>query len=304
MAYTFKKTEKMVITFLAIGFIGALIILSLFLSQRSMFRIGQTYYSDFKSSKGIGKSTIITLHDIPIGVVKELVLTENNTVKVRFTIYRRYADRVKENSVLVLRNQIIGTTELVLYPGTDESPLVAEGGTVLSSDTAEGIIYRSLYERETSSSANIDNALLNANMIMSALNDPYTGLSPNLKEINSILIELNKSMTKGTLGYLLNDDGVVSLATNTLIIFEKSLSNIYNISEDTKELSLMLKKNKNNLETIINNTVIITDDLVITTKEINKMMPDMKTLVSNAAVISSNMAPVSKDIKNINKRFK
>ena len=304
MAYTFKKTEKMVVTFLTIGFIGTLILLSLFLSQRSMFRIGQTYFSDFKSSKGIRKSTIITLHDIPVGVVKEIILTEDNTIRVRFTIYSRYVNRVRENSVLVLRNQIIGTTELVLYPGSDDSPLVQEDATVISSDTEEGVRYRTAYERNISSSANIDNALLNANMIMSTLNDPYIGISPTLKEVNSILIELNKSMTKGTLGYLLNDDNVINMATNSFEIFEKSLSNIYYLSEDVKELSSLLRKNKNNFETIIDNTVIITDDLIITTKEINKMMPDMKILISNAALISSNMSPLAEDIKNINKRFR
>ena len=304
MAYTFKKTEKMVVTFLTIGFIGTLILLSLFLSQRSMFRIGQTYFSDFKSAKGISKSTIITLHNIPVGVVKEIILTEDNTIRVRLTIYSRYVNRVRENSVLVLRNQIIGTTELVLYPGSDDSPLVQEDATVLSSDTEEGVRYRSAYERNISSSANIDNALLNANMIMSTLNDPYIGVSPTLKEVNSILIELNKSMTKGTLGYLLNDDNVINMATNSFEIFEKSLSNIYYLSEDVKELSSLLRKNKNNFETIIDNTVIITDDLIITTKEINKMMPDMKILISNAALISSNMSPLAEDIKNINKRFR
>lgn len=304
MAYTFQKREKLATVFFTAGFVGLVIIAILFLSQRNLFRIGDIYYTEFKSSNGIRKSSLITLHDVPVGIVKDISITDNNTVYVEFLIYKEYVDRIRADSVLVLQTQIIGTRTLVLYPGTIDSPLIPEGGMVLSSDSPEGRQYRAAYDRDLSSSANIDNALLNANIMMSTLNDPTIGLSPTLREVNSILVELNNSMRDGTLRYLLNDTNVVTTTTNTLKILESSLSNIYYLSEDAREFSSVLKYNKDNLQTIIDNTVEITDNLVITTSNVNKIMPDMESLVSNAAFIASNVSPLSKDIKDMNRRFK
>lgn len=296
MAYIFKKTEKLVVFFITVTLISLAVMTLLIISRRNIFMAGKYYYAELKTARGIRASTAITLHDVPIGTVRGVALSTNDTIRLHIFIYKKYTDRIKTDSVLVLKTQIIGASELMLYPGSSSAPLLKEDEYIETSDTTLGSMYKRQYENKISGIANVDTAIANINAAMSSLNNPNQGLEPTLYELHSILKQINMSVTEGNIGYLLNNPDTKRILESSFSSIESIMSNAYITTIHLGRFSSMLNSKIPQIEKIINNTETLSVELVNTAKYMNIMMPHMISLTSNSAVIASNLTPWSKEI--------
>lgn len=304
MAYSFKNSEKLVIFFIFSAIVTLLIIIVLIVSQKNLFRSGNYYYAELKSARGIKQAIPITLQDIQIGSVKTVYLSDINTVNLKVFIYKDFVNRIRKESVLVLKTQLIGGIQLVLYPAPTNSSLTPEGGYIETSDTSLGSIYKRRYESKTAGNADIDLALENVNTLMQSLNNPDYGLSSVLFEFNSILTEFNLALTNGNIGYILNNPDSKRILESSFSSLETILSNTYSLTYDLSRFSRMLNNKTIKIEKIIDNTEILSSDLIKTVNYMNTMMPYMIKLTSNSAIIASNLVPVSKDLSKMKSKLK
>lgn len=304
MAYIFKKTEKIVAFFISVSLIALAILIVLIISQRNIFMTGKYYYAELKTARGIKTSTAITLQDVPIGTVRGITLDTNDTVRLKVFIYKKYTDRVRKDSVLVLKTQIIGASELVLYPGSSTSPLLEEDSYIETSDTTLGSMYKRQYENKIGGTANVDTAIANINTIMASLNNPNQGLEPTLYQLHSILSQINMSVTDGNMGYILNNPDTKRILENSFNSLESIVSNAYTTTIHLGRFSSMLNSKTPQIEKIINNTETLSSELVNTAKYMNMMMPHMINLTSNSALVASNLVPWSKEISKSSSKIR
>ncbi len=139
MRFMLRHSDKMVgmfaltgILFLAgaLGFVGI---------NKHWFQSNLEYESTFNTAEGLSPGLNLELHGFAIGRVKSLDLSEDNRVKVVFSIFPEFADRIVPGSVIELAVQPLGFgSSLVLYPGIGGGDPLPEGSLIPSTDMTEG----------------------------------------------------------------------------------------------------------------------------------------------------------------------
>ncbi len=140
MAYAFKPFEKVVGSFVVIT-VATLVIVALVLARnKGLFTENTinyfTYYTKADAVAGGGMK--ILYNGFTIGKTVNVELMDDDRVKVYFYIEKKFANRVRMDSVAHLNEGIIpGSTTITITRGRDSSELCT-GGRLYSSDEEEG----------------------------------------------------------------------------------------------------------------------------------------------------------------------
>jgi phospholipid/cholesterol/gamma-HCH transport system substrate-binding protein len=252
MAYVFKTAEKLVGVFVVLG--GLVLVVGVILIGRGgdWFAKKHHYYSWFNEGSGINAGMPVTFHGVGIGKVTKVRLNEQNKMDLNISILDEYHDRIRTDSVLVMRKGLIpGLTKTAfeISLGTNET-LLAGGSLILSSDMSNGrrlLEQRRLLARDTM----LDEIAASISRLVVTINDR---MGPN-GEITAVLRELGPTLAA------LRENQLLADRTFLKKELEKTLGNLNSLlvradRETLPELNRTIKELRALLETLKANPII------------------------------------------------
>lgn len=245
MAYTFSRMEKIVAIFIAAAVIIVFSMVIVITSQKGLWRAKTTFTTEFKSAKSLKENMAVTLQGLAVGKLTKFRINEENKVEASLVIYGEYADRVREDSVLVLNSPIIGSSELVLYPGSPDARQLKKDTFLPSSDTERGQLLKEKHDLAMKN-VGIDAILGDVTRLTKWINDPdgdfkmlMRGLSSSdgtVSRINLLLNDVHLLLRGSNINYYLNDP-------RARVDIDASLKNVRKITENFVDISEQLKGN-------------------------------------------------------------
>jgi phospholipid/cholesterol/gamma-HCH transport system substrate-binding protein len=109
----FRGIRKQVSTFLITALVGFASLVGVVAWKQGMFVAHTNIYFHARDATGINKGMPVRLHGVPVGSVREVILTEYGGVRVRMGINNDYLSRLPRNSQARLaREGYVGATSI------------------------------------------------------------------------------------------------------------------------------------------------------------------------------------------------
>jgi len=165
--------------------VGILVILALAILVFVVFMLGKNqrwfvkdseYRTYFTSASGISKNMPVQHKGFTIGRVKDVKLSEDDSVIIFFTIFEEYSKRVKEGSVVEVQESPIGLgSSFVFYFGRG-TEVIPEGNVIpeVNSPEAKPYMARGLTDIPKTSDR-IGNIVNQVNSILDTINQALIG---------------------------------------------------------------------------------------------------------------------------------
>ncbi len=183
MAYKFRNIEKTIGGFIVIAllvFIAGLV----FIAKGKKLIVKKNYYTTtFYSAMDLKKGMPVTYKGLTVGQVKDLYLNKDNMIEVEFYVYRRNADRVKEDSVVNITSPgPLAAKILALSPGGTNSKPAKNNSFLYSMHTEEGIrLLESQISQQPTSQADL--IVQNVQLLTAQLSNPKGPLMSTLRNL-------------------------------------------------------------------------------------------------------------------------
>ncbi|MEN2997879.1 MAG: MlaD family protein [Brevinematia bacterium] len=288
--YKFSVLEKIVGSVVVVT-IFLVFILILFLGRANeWFRPSVTYYTVLKSASDVTPGKKVYYKGIVIGKVSKVSLQGDDFFRVEFQIYSEYTNRVKSDSLFIVRSELLGGKKFDITQGGDQARVLNEGEMVYSLDTYEGKILaklRGYYSPEEDISRIINNISLITSYLVDYVSEEGE-VRKTLENINTILTNVNLSVAKLNTTTLPSVNTLLSerlpLLVSELIIalnqmqmslqdenIPKTLKNLKEITSDISEITEELKRNKGNISNLIVNLEKLSknlNDITVSLKDI------------------------------------
>lgn len=268
LRYRFANQVVGVFVILALALTVALIVL-MGANQR-WFRANYEYYSILPDARNVNVGMAVTFRGFTIGRVRDISLTRENDVDLRFTIQEEYLDQIRENSIIQVVSNPLGGGEIVFHQGREETPPLPEGSQIPLYDSKEGLRLREDNEVVVLRSAdpiaqiigqvdpilvNLDRVLLNVAELTGdleqALDGQLDGVVLDLARISTNLRETSEAFRdptgliptlldpQGSVATLLDDNnelydqitGVVSSLEQSVSSLQSSLEQVSRFAE-------------------------------------------------------------------------
>ncbi len=138
-----KHLEKLVSVFVLLGIIILITTTLLIGNLNKWFTSKNEYYTYLPSAAGIDKGIVVKLRGVgfEIGTVEDFSLTKDERILIKLSITKKYASKIRTNSVLYIKKPtigILGKTYFEVSPGSAELPVLPSGSFIPSSKTFEG----------------------------------------------------------------------------------------------------------------------------------------------------------------------
>jgi phospholipid/cholesterol/gamma-HCH transport system substrate-binding protein len=150
MKFALRHRDELVGVFVLAGIlflVGAMLFFGL---NKRWFQRDPEFRSLFNTAEGLSAGLALELQGFAIGRVRQVRLTEDHLVEVRFSVHREHAGLIRSHSAVELVVQPLGFgSKLVLYPGRDAGEPLPAGSFIPSTDRPEGqdLIARGAVER-------------------------------------------------------------------------------------------------------------------------------------------------------------
>ena len=231
-----------------------------YLKSNDIFIGDRTFYAVYDNVEGVVKGTPVTINGFPVGSIQDISFLKNNNLLVKFRVENDLTFSI--NSIAqIYETGLIGGKALAIIPANDNSRIA------VSRDTLESSVAPGLTE---------------------LVNEKLTPLQEN---IESMIVSANEVLSKVSLIF---DD---STRTNLKTI----VSDFTETIRDLKETSAVLKSNKLNIDKIIDNALDISTDLSEISKTINQSELDL--IISNFKIFSNDLALILEKINDSNGTF-
>lgn len=231
-----------------------------YLKSNDIFLGDRTFYAVYDDVEGVVKGTPVTVNGFPVGSIQDISFLKNNNLLVKFRVENDLTFSI--NSIAqIYETGLIGGKALSIIPANDNSRIA------VSRDTLESSVAPGLTE---------------------LVNEKLTPLQEN---IESMIVSANEVLSRVSLIF---DD---STRTNLKTI----VSDFTETIRDLKETSAVLKSNKLNIDKIIDNALDISTDLSEISKTINQSELDL--IISNFKIFSNDLALILEKINDSNGTF-
>lgn len=228
-----------------------------YLKSNDIFVGDRTFYAVYDDVEGVVKGTPVTVNGFPVGSIQDISFLKNNNLLVKFRVENDLTFSI--NSIAqIYETGLIGGKALSIIPANDNSRIAVSRDT-LKSSVAPGLT--------------------------ELVNEKLTPLQEN---IESMIVSANEVLSKVSLIF---DD---STRTNLKTI----VSDFTETIRDLKETSAVLKSNKLNIDKIIDNALDISTDLSEISKTINQSELDL--IISNFKIFSNDLALILEKINDSN----
>ena len=231
-----------------------------YLKSNDIFLGDRTFYAVYDDVEGVVNGTPVTVNGFPVGSIQDISFFKNNNLLVKFRVENDLTFSI--NSIAqIYETGLIGGKALSIIPANDNSRIAVSRDT-LKSSVAPGLT--------------------------ELVNERLTPLQEN---IESMIVSANEVLSKVSLIF---DD---STRTNLKTI----VSDFTETIRDLKETSAVLKSNKLNIDKIIDNALDISTDLSEISKTINQSELDL--IISNFKIFSNDLALILEKINDSNGTF-
>ncbi|MBT7319984.1 MAG: MCE family protein [Flavobacteriaceae bacterium] len=228
-----------------------------YLKSNDIFVGDRTFYAVYDDVEGVVNGTLVTVNGFPVGSIQDISFLKNNNLLVKFRVENDLTFSI--NSIAqIYETGLIGGKALAIIPANDNSRIA------VSKDTLKSLVAPGLTE---------------------LVNEKLTPLQEN---IESMILSANEVLSKVSLIF---DD---STRTNLKTI----VSDFTETIRDLKETSAVLKSNKLNIDKIIDNALDISTDLSEISKTINQSELDL--IISNFKIFSNDLALILEKINDSN----
>ena len=140
MKFKIRYADQLVGFLVVIALVSLILVIFMIGKTQRWFSRDYTYETYAAGALGLNKNMPVTCRGIVIGNVKSFFLTDDNRVKVIFTIQDRFHDRAREGSIVEVLVSPIGLGgQFIFYPGTGGE--LEEGTLVPMRDSPEAKDY-------------------------------------------------------------------------------------------------------------------------------------------------------------------
>lgn len=138
MRMKFNFYERMAGIFVLSAVIGTAVIGLSTAIHQGWFEKKIHYSTVFENADGIREGTAVQISGLRVGAVSDVQLEENNRIRVRFFVSKKFQSRIRENSeARLFRPYIIGERALDLSAGDDARPVLAPESQITSQETMD-----------------------------------------------------------------------------------------------------------------------------------------------------------------------
>ena len=134
MKFKIRFADQIVGFFIVLSLASLVFVVVMLGRSQRWFAKDINYFTVLPSAGGLSKNMAVQYRGFTIGNIKDFFLTENDNVKVLFTIQEEYKDRVKLGSMVEMMINPIGLgNQFLFHPGSgeelDEGSLIPAVGT-------------------------------------------------------------------------------------------------------------------------------------------------------------------------------
>ena len=251
-----------------------------YLKSNDIFIGDRTFYAVYDNVEGVVKGTPVTVNGFPVGSIQDISFLKNNNLLVKFRVENDLTFSI--NSIAqIYETGLIGGKALSIIPANDNSRIAVSRDT-LKSSVAPGLT-ELVNEKLTPLQENIESMIVSANEVLSKVSLIFDDSTrTNLKTIVSDFTETIRDLKETS----------AVLKSNKLNI-DKIIDNALDISTDLSEISKTI--NQSELDLIIGNFKIFSNDLALMLEKINDSNGTISKLIENDTLFQ-NLNNASKSI--------
>ena len=251
-----------------------------YLKSNDIFLGDRTFYAVYDDVEGVVNGTPVTVNGFPVGSIQDISFLKNNNLLVKFRVENDLTFSI--NSIAqIYETGLIGGKALSIIPANDNSRIAVSRDT-LESSVAPGLT-ELVNEKLTPLQENIESMIVSANEVLSRVSLIFDDSTrTNLKTIVSDFTETIRDLKETS----------AVLKSNKLNI-DKIIDNALDISTDLSEISKTI--NQSELDLIINNFKIFSNDLALILEKINDSNGTISKLIENDTLFQ-NLNNASKSI--------
>lgn len=204
--------------FVVVSLLLLLILVFLIGKKKNLF--GNTFYvyANFKNISGTKAGNYVRFAGINIGTVESINIINDTTVRLQLSIEKRIQPYIKSDAIAGIGSDgLMGDKLVVISPGSNTSPVVSDGGNLLTSNPVD-----------------VDKIMNNLTKIADNAANLTGGLSDIVNKINS---------GKGSIGRLLSNDKLAVKMENTIEQASQTASSIKKTAASVDENMQAAKHN-------------------------------------------------------------
>lgn len=291
------------------GFIFLLAIVFLvyglkYLKGLNVFQSNKPYYAIYDDIDGLQVGSSIRLNGFNVGMVNNIVLSNNNKLLVTLNI--NSVDSIPKNSICKIVNQdLMGTKGVSLVLG--KSDLYAKPGDTLQSGVENSLqdeVNAQILPLKNKAEELIGSVDSLLTVVAAVLNkNTRKNLSNSIKSLDETFSILSQTMIKVDSMVYHNDKRVSKIIINLESITTNLNDSISGIKPILYNLSLISDSLSNsNIGSLVENINNISNNINSGSGSLTKLMKDDK-LYNNLEKSTSELAELIEDIKNNPKRY-
>jgi len=130
MKFSIRFADKIVGTLVILALAMLVVVIFMLGKSQRWFAKDYLYKSFFNSARNLSVNMNVQYKGFTIGHIKRIILADDDTVEVRFTIFEEHSHRVREGSIVELQSSPIGLgNSFIFYPGKGKN--VLEEGSII-----------------------------------------------------------------------------------------------------------------------------------------------------------------------------
>ncbi len=263
MKIKFNKFERVAGLFVMAAIAGVVSFTVAVAVRKGWFDSKIHYTSTLASAEGLHTGTLVQVAGLRAGQVEEVILVNGEEVKVKFYVFDKFRDKIRQDTVLkVVRPFIIGEKVLDLSVGSSDSEMLQAKSEVPYQETFDMMDILS-GRKMGNFLGSIEKVTTNLKILLEAFSDSkrtkamvamFDRLEPLIKNLNTMSMEVTK----------------LSQSANSENRVDKLLTNVIALTEEMQKLTPAINAIAPDLPRTSKRAVEALDETVVLLKAFQK----------------------------------
>ena len=255
-----------------------------YLKSNDIFVGDRTFYAVYDDVEGVVNGTPVTVNGFPVGSIQNISFFKNNNLLVKFRIENDLSFSI--NSIAqIYETGLIGGKALAIIPANDNSRIAVSKDT-LKSSVAPGLT-ELVNDKLTPLQENIEAMILSANEVLGKVSlifddSTRTNLKTSVSDFTETISDLKETSAM-----------IKSVIKSNKLNIDQTIDNVLDISTNFSKISKTI--NQSELDLIISNFKIFSNDLALILEKINDSNGTISKLIENDTLFQ-NLNDASKSI--------
>lgn len=279
MKLKFNKFERVAGLFVLIAVVGFAVSMISVAVKQGWFESKIAFSTEFDNAEGVHPGTSVQIAGLKAGSVEEVELTAENKIFVRFYIFSKFEEKVRQDSVVgLIRPFVIGERVIDISAGSQATARVLAGAKLPSQESLDLMSLlsgRKLGTYLSSMSEMASNLHLLAKSFLDkdrtqALIGMFDRIDPLLKNLNTMSVEVIK-MSKQ-----MNKDERLGTVMSELAVTTKQLNVML------PEFSDRVPQLAKDMSSLVSNLNVLTQEFKVVIPAIAEIAPDLPRVSKRA----------------------